>query len=92
MGVSRVFLWLVWGEGREERQWGRVRASRVWGCSLERSGGHGARASRGERGGERKGPTVQRVPDAEAASGDTRGRPEVVGAGDWARLQCARAL
>ena len=46
----------------------------------------------GEGGQERIGPTVLQVADVEATSGDTRRRPEVVGATDWARLQCARAL
>ena len=48
---------------------------------MELSGGHGARASRGRRERGRRGPIVCHVPDAEAASGDTLGRPEVAGGG-----------
>ena len=65
------------GPGREERREGAGRApggpARVW----RLADASGARARMSEVAGERRrrGPTVLRVPDAEAASGDTTGRP-----------------
>ena len=85
-GVFAVCMNVVQVERKGEKGRGAPEGPRMRACSLERSGGHGARASRGERGGERRGPTVQQVADVEAASGDTRGRPKAVGS---SRLEAA---
>ena len=74
---------MVLDEGEKKGSGGNGQRSRACELAYLSSGSAGARASRGERGGERRGPTVQQVADVEAASGDTRGRPKAVGAGDW---------
>ena len=70
---------MVYDQGKREGERNECEACQGRGRQLADAGGARARVTEvaGER--RRRGPTVQRVPDAEAASGDMRGRPEAVG-------------